>query len=109
MSRINAVTNTLYGEIQCPQLNEEEYIDTLRGAARALDAAGHLMPDLPEPAETDGVVYFGDAPEICSYLDGQVHVLDDGVWRPTTAESLREDAAAMLAAANYAEEHADDQ
>ena len=45
MSNIDEVAKTLYGEIQCPQLTDEEYEDTLREAARALHAAGLLVPD----------------------------------------------------------------
>ena len=86
-----------------PHLSSSECGDQARELAQALADAGLLMPDLPEPAEHDGITYFGDAPEICAYCDGQVYGLDDGVWRPTKPADLRADAAAMLAAADYAE------
>lgn len=71
--------------------------------ANAIERDGHLLPDLPEPVELDGITYFGDHPQICAYRAGQVYVLDNGWWERTTPAALRDEAAAMLAAADYAE------
>lgn len=78
-------------------------------AARALDTDGHLLPDLPEPDGNDGIWYLhrdvivhnGVGPCACIEDDHHIHV-----FKPEEGRAV---AYALLAAANYAEEHTNDQ
>ena len=69
--------------------------------ARALDDAGHLLPDLPEPvADEVGELEWGG---IARWEpDGSLHVTDD-LYGKTSPHYLRATALDLLAAADYAE------
>lgn len=70
--------------------------------ARALDADGHLMPDLPEPTEgADGFLTWGTI-ALWNPKLGLRWAAFDNIYSTTPAE-LREEAYALLAAADYAE------
>lgn len=62
-----------------------------------------LMPDLPEPAEEEALIYFGDDPNTYAFPDGRVMTIHGDSWCYATAEELRARAYTLLAAANYAE------
>lgn len=61
------------------------------------------IPDADTTTGNDGVVYFGDPPQICAFLDGVIYVCEDGQWLPTTPQDALSAAAALLAAAAYQE------
>lgn len=74
--------------------------------ARALDAAGHLMPDLPEPGfdnqgwaewQTEYVI------EVAFHPEDGLWSYDDGRMVRDTPDRLRKVALVYLAAADYAE------
>lgn len=64
-----------------------------------------LMPDLPEPVEKDGLIYFGDKDDTYAFPDGRVMTIHGDSWGYATAEELRARAYNLLAAANYAEKN----
>ena len=84
---------------------DRDYDGDLTGGVEALADANPplLMPDLPEPAEKDGRIYFGDDGKTYALPDGRVAVLHGGWWSYATAEELRTHALALFAAADYAE------
>lgn len=111
MTRINDVAKTLSPILLAPHLTDEEHWEECLQLARALDAAGHLLPDLPEPRfdrlgrwEDSGVTLYRGQRTLELYA-----AMDYGDL-PETLEpdEARDTAYAMLAAANHAEEHADD-
>lgn len=94
MTRINDVADLL-GKSNCGCVPGET-------AACELDAAGHLMPDLPEPCKSiDGSRHWGHGVSWCP--EHGLCRWEDGVGGSTTAEALRQEAAELLAAASYAE------
>lgn len=82
------------------------YDGDLAGAVEALDADGHLMPDLPEPTGYAGSEpYWGACDSEIRPLGYEKRVMcidENGPWE-ATAQDVRELAYAFLAAADYAE------
>lgn len=108
MTRINDVAKIMYD--QMTQMGQQP---TANDIARALDAAGHLLPDLPEPdgyvdaLSADGVIdkmaYWGHRVDVEAMRDprrkgyGAITVFGEQVYNPL------ELAYQLLAACNYLE------
>ncbi|MGN0095067.1 MAG: hypothetical protein ACI38U_03295 [Corynebacterium sp.] len=128
-TRINEAAKTIADFHDCPCDGE---CDACIGEARALDADGHLMPDLPEPDDADGGQWDAEEgvkvfdmskaplPWTGEYMPGWVTLFlafdGDVKMKVMPAESMRRiglcliaAADASSAAADYAEEHANDQ
>lgn len=99
MTRIDDVADLL-GKPNCGCVPGET-------AACALDAAGHLAPDLPEPTGYNaGLPWWGACDtEVrpAGYEQRVICIDENGPWE-ATAQDVREFAYALLAAADYAEE-----
>ncbi|MGP9760932.1 hypothetical protein [Corynebacterium sp. AOP12-C2-36] len=95
MTRINDVAKIMYD--QMTQMGQQP---TVNDIARALDAAGHLLPDLPEPTFVTGstVVWKNDGDEV--FLENGEISIASAIRSPERTQRL---ALAMLAAADYAE------
>lgn len=128
MTRIDEVAAIMYD-----QMTSMGVQPTVNDIARALDADGHLMPDQPEPymSKFDSSATFtrDEDSEDGAYIDvnvatgtyrhGRITIdLDPSrgsengftlVRAYASPQWCREAAALLLAAANYAEEHANDQ
>ena len=85
---------------------------TATAAARALEAAGLLMPDLPEPevrhleeVNTDVLAWKSDHIEVGVYKNRIA--MDDPIDSGMTPAEARELALALLAACEYAEKEQD--
>ena len=81
-----------------------EYIDYLEGNiayVTALEAAGLLMPDLPEPEIHEELAEFGDEEVLAARGTGKVRLYIDDPRM--SSESARELALMLLAACDYAE------
>lgn len=96
MTRINDVAKIMYD--QMTQIGQQP---TTNDIARALDDAGHLMPDLLEPEKIGESLYWGTIAEW--HPDCGLGWCEDGLVSRTTPDQLREEAYALLAAADYAE------
>lgn len=87
-----------------------EYIDHLEASTAyvaALEAAGLLMPDLPEPKPYDELAEFGDEEVMAARGTGKVRIyIDDSRM---SSKSARELALMLLAAADYAEKEQDNE
>lgn len=104
-TNINSAANTVWeasrGVGEPLSAIASEYI----AAAFAKATPTLLMPDLPEPAEEEGLIYFGDDPNTYAFPDGRVMTINGDSWCYATAEELRARAYNFLAAANYAEKN----
>lgn len=101
MTRINDVAKIMYD--QMTQMGQQP---TANDIARALDAAGHLLPDLPEPEiDSDGWATWDSecVTEAGYHPEKGLWTYDDGRMVQDSAERLREVACIYLAAASYAE------
>lgn len=103
MTRINDVAKVL-GRFIPPITDQCE--DTIREAARALDAAGHLLPTLPEPDNAYPEWQVGDLSispgigpgEVClEWVDRE----DTGGWPEPLSQALTPDQVRAIIAAHY--------
>ncbi|MEJ6549869.1 hypothetical protein PQI66_09965 [Corynebacterium sp. USCH3] len=107
MTRINDVA----GIVRSYFKESEHYPNVWEDIAGSLDIAGHLMPDLPSGRRVGNEIEWrlNNCDEAIADDEGGLWIYDGGRMIPEEPMTLRARALIYLAAADYAEEHTNDQ